>query len=191
MSNFVFYEEPSLYDRNNLSAVLQAGHALGVDLSKVNFDEFPGIARRKSILYQSENRSIVEDYAHHPTEINAFLSHRRSVLPKHSLQVVFQPHRFTRTLALAKNFAEELALADDLFASTYLHMRNLILLAQWKTWLVIYRLTSKEPIFFQIFLHFVIPWESILTIMIRSGSICGCWRPEKWACIFRLGKVEW
>ena len=177
MSNFEFYEEPSLYDKNNLSAVLQAGHALGVDLSKVNFDEFPGIARRQSILYQSKNRTIIEDYAHHPTEINAFLSHRRSVLPKHSLQVVFQPHRFTRTLALAKNFAEELALAVDLYLlPTYSAFEKFDPLGSVEN-LVGYlppRLRKRTNIFL-IFLHFVIPWESILIKMIKIRFFCRCW----------------
>ncbi|MBT3666341.1 MAG: UDP-N-acetylmuramate dehydrogenase [Opitutae bacterium] len=119
-SNFELNEDLSRYHENNLAAVIEAGHALGVDLSEVDFDQFPGIARRQSILHQGENRTIVEDYAHHPTEINAFLSHRRLLLPKHSLQVVFQPHRFTRTQAMAEKFADELAQADDLhFLPTY------------------------------------------------------------------------
>ncbi len=113
-SNFEINCDLAHYYDNNLAAVLAAGDALGVDLSEVNFEEFPGIARRQSILHQGENRSIIEDYAHHPTEIHAFLSQRRLLLPAHSLQVVFQPHRFSRTQALAEKFAEELAQADDL-----------------------------------------------------------------------------
>lgn len=114
LSTFNVKNDPSEYRQNNISAVLAAGTVLGVDLSAVNFSDFPGIDRRETILHDSHTRSIVEDYAHHPTEINAFLSRRRLLLPKHSLQVVFQPHRFTRTHALAKNFAEELSQADEL-----------------------------------------------------------------------------
>lgn len=114
ITNFELNSDLSHFHQNNLAAVIAAGQALGVDLSVVDFDNFPGIARRQSILYQGENRTIVEDYAHHPTEINAFLSHRRLLLPRHSLQVVFQPHRFSRTQALSEKFAEELAQADDL-----------------------------------------------------------------------------
>ena len=114
LSSFDLHEDTSQYQENNISAVIAAGTALGVDLSPLDFNEFPGIERRQTILHQSPTRTIVEDYAHHPTEINAFLSHRRLTLPKHSVQVVFQPHRFTRTQALAKKFAEELSQADDL-----------------------------------------------------------------------------
>ena len=111
---FKLRNELSEYHQNNIAAVIQAGEALGVDLSQLDFSQFPGIERRQKILNQSPTRTIIEDYAHHPTEINAFLSNRRLVLPEHTMQVVFQPHRFTRTQALAKNFADELSQADDL-----------------------------------------------------------------------------
>lgn len=114
LSTFDINRDPSKYHENNISAVIAAGRVLGVDLSQLDFNEFPGIERRQTILHESPTRTILEDYAHHPTEINAFLSHRRLALPKHSLQVIFQPHRFTRTQALAKKFAEELSQADEL-----------------------------------------------------------------------------
>lgn len=111
---FQIHPEPSQFHQNNIAAVIEAGRSLGVDLSEIDFTLFPGIDRRQSILHNSATRTIVEDYAHHPTEINAFLSQRRSLMPKHSLQVVFQPHRYSRTQALAEKFAEELSQADDL-----------------------------------------------------------------------------
>jgi len=114
LSTFDLKSEPSAFLENNIAAVVAAGKVLEVDLSTLDYSKFPGIERRQSILHQSPTRTIVEDYAHHPTEINAFLSRRRLVLPQHSLQVVFQPHRFSRTQALAQNFAEELSQADDL-----------------------------------------------------------------------------
>jgi UDP-N-acetylmuramate--alanine ligase len=107
-------DEPAGYQETNCRAVLAAGQALGVDLTGVDFSAFPGMNRRQSILHQSPTRCVVEDYAHHPTEIRAFLSQRRMQLTDHSLQVVFQPHRFSRTRALAERFAEELSQADDL-----------------------------------------------------------------------------
>ena len=108
-------KELSKYEENNISAVRAAGLSMGVNFQELNFNDFPGIARRNTVLYRSENRAVVEDYAHHPTEINAFLSSRREILPEYALQVVFQPHRFSRTEALAKRFAEELSQADDLY----------------------------------------------------------------------------
>ena len=106
--------DPAGYFESNRRAALAAGESMGVDLSKVDFSKFPGMKRRQSILHDSESRCVLEDYAHHPTEIRAFLSRRRLQLPEHLLQVVFQPHRFSRTQALAEHLAEELSQADDL-----------------------------------------------------------------------------
>ena len=106
---------PANFLEFNQSAAIAAAKCIGVDLSGLDFSKFPGIQRRQSVLYQSSNRSIVEDYAHHPTEIEAFLSQRRMLDPQSLMKVIFQPHRFSRTKSLAKDFAEELSLADDLY----------------------------------------------------------------------------
>ena len=103
------------YFKNNFSAVCAVGRSLGIEFDSHCLDDFPGLARRENILFHTNNRIIVEDYAHHPTEINAFLSRRRNLFPEHAMQVVFQPHRYSRTHALAKEFAEELSIADDLY----------------------------------------------------------------------------
>lgn len=107
--------ESSDYLFFNRSAAVAAGKSIGVDLSGIDFSAFPGMRRRQSVLFQSESRLVMEDYAHHPTEIHSFLSQRQILLPNHLLRVVFQPHRFTRTKALAKRLAEELSIADDLY----------------------------------------------------------------------------
>ena len=106
--------DPADYFESNRRAAMAAGESMGIDLSGVDFTKFPGMKRRQSVLYDSETRCVVEDYAHHPTEIRAFLSQRRVQLPDHLLQVVFQPHRFSRTQALAEHLADELSQADDL-----------------------------------------------------------------------------
>ena len=87
---------------------------LGLDFSKIDFSKFPGMERRQSTLFDSANRFVIEDYAHHPAEISSLLRLRRKLLPDHEMKVVFQPHRYSRTKALAPSFAEELSIADDL-----------------------------------------------------------------------------
>jgi UDP-N-acetylmuramate--alanine ligase len=57
---------------------------------------------------------FVDDYAHHPTEIEAFLRSMKSMYPRRKLTVVFQPHLFTRTRDFADGFAKSLSLADEL-----------------------------------------------------------------------------
>ena len=71
--------------------------------------------RRQGILFESSERVVIEDYAHHPTEIASILRMRGELLPDHKLKVVFQPHRYSRTKAFAPSFAEELSHADELY----------------------------------------------------------------------------
>lgn len=112
--SFVSAHDPALFLEANKNAVLQTGRALGLDFTGIDFDSFPGMERRQSTLYDSEERIVVEDYAHHPSEIASLLRLRNQLLPEHELKVVFQPHRYSRTKALAPSFAEELSIADEL-----------------------------------------------------------------------------
>ncbi len=56
----------------------------------------------------------VDDYAHHPTEIDAFLRSMKSMYPDRKLTVVFQPHLYSRTRDFAEGFSRSLSLADEL-----------------------------------------------------------------------------
>jgi UDP-N-acetylmuramate--alanine ligase len=107
-------KDPSGFLLANENAVLQTAQALDVNFSEVEFDKFPGVERRQSILFSSSERTILEDYAHHPTEIASILGLRSQILPNHEMRVIFQPHRYSRTKALASSFAEELSIADEL-----------------------------------------------------------------------------
>jgi UDP-N-acetylmuramate--alanine ligase len=55
----------------------------------------------------------VDDYAHHPREIEAFLRSLRALYPAKKLRVIFQPHLFTRTRDFAEGFSQSLSLADE------------------------------------------------------------------------------
>ena len=105
---------PGDFRKANRMAVITLGKALGVDFSDLNFDAFPGMDRRQSILFESTDRTVLEDYAHHPTEIAALLDMRTQIFPQRKIKVVFQPHRYSRTSALGPSFADELSRADEL-----------------------------------------------------------------------------
>jgi len=108
-------KKPSDFLQANDRAVKLAARMLGLSLSDKILDEFPGMERRQSTLFESKDRMVVEDYAHHPTEIASLLNQREDQLPDHLMKVVFQPHRYSRTKAFAPSFAEELARADELY----------------------------------------------------------------------------
>ncbi len=84
---------------------------LTFDLMKEALQSFRGVDRRFQIKAYSKDIMIVDDYAHHPTEIKAVLETAKN-LGKKRIVAVFQPHRYTRTEKLYKEFAVSLATAD-------------------------------------------------------------------------------
>lgn len=77
---------------------------------------FAGAKRRFETKYLSASHHIIDDYGHHPTELAATLQTARSLKPGRIL-VVFQPHRYTRTQALAEDFGKVLQAADRVFVT--------------------------------------------------------------------------
>jgi len=84
--------------QNSLAAIALCW-SLGVSISDAckHIKMFLGVGRRLEKLYQSKNVIIYDDYAHHPTEINASLEAIRNIDSKIHIQLFFEPHRFTRT----------------------------------------------------------------------------------------------
>jgi UDP-N-acetylmuramate--alanine ligase len=75
---------------------------------------FAGIRRRFEYQIVSEDRVFIDDYAHHPREIEATILSLRDLYPDKKLTGIFQPHLFTRTRDFAGGFAESLSLLDEL-----------------------------------------------------------------------------
>lgn len=107
--------------RHNVLNAL-AAYALA-DIQGANFTfvdsamaSFAGAKRRFETKYYSPNFRIVDDYGHHPTEVEATLKTARTFEPER-LVVVFQPHRFSRTQLLAKEFGEAFTHADLVYVT--------------------------------------------------------------------------
>jgi UDP-N-acetylmuramate--alanine ligase len=75
---------------------------------------FKGVKRRFEFIVKKPNLVYIDDYAHHPAEIEAFLKSLRAMYAGKKLTVVFQPHLFTRTRDFADGFAKSLSMADEL-----------------------------------------------------------------------------
>jgi UDP-N-acetylmuramate--alanine ligase len=76
---------------------------------------FKGIRRRFSYQIKEENLVYIDDYAHHPTEINAVHQAVRELYPDQKVLAIFQPHLFSRTRDFADNFAKSLSAFDEVF----------------------------------------------------------------------------
>ena len=107
------------FNASNATAAFAAAQLMGVPPAEHLLSEYPGVRRRQTVLYSGEGIEVIEDYAHHPTEIRALLGSLRA-RTSGKLVAIFQPHRFSRTLQFKRDFAEALAAADCvLFMDVY------------------------------------------------------------------------
>jgi len=74
---------------------------------------FQGSKRRFDFHIKSEKCVLIDDYAHHPEELEASISSVKKLYPDRKLTVVFQPHLYSRTHDFYKEFAQSLSLADE------------------------------------------------------------------------------
>lgn len=76
---------------------------------------FIGVKRRFDIQVSNSNNIYIDDYAHHPEELKAFISSVKEVYPDKKITGIFQPHLFTRTRDFVDGFASSLSLLDELY----------------------------------------------------------------------------
>ncbi|MFQ5530854.1 MAG: UDP-N-acetylmuramate--L-alanine ligase [Gemmatimonadota bacterium] len=102
------------HNAQNAAGALAAALWLGAAPARLadSLAQFHGADRRLEVLFESERLVVIDDYAHHPTEVRASLEAVRSAWPTRRLVVVFQPHLYSRTRDQATAFAAALADAD-------------------------------------------------------------------------------
>lgn len=104
-----------VHNISNALAVIALGLELGIELEllKKALYGYKGAGRRLEKKFSNSDYLILDDYAHHPTEIKATLDAVKNIKSKKVI-AVFQPHRYTRTKILLEDFAKSLDLADEL-----------------------------------------------------------------------------
>jgi len=103
------------FNQINGAAALAVLSLLNAGFSADVLSSFRGMARRQTVLHRDPTLTVVEDYAHHPTEITALIDCLRAMEPERRLVVVFQPHRYSRTKQFKHAFADALQAVDQLF----------------------------------------------------------------------------
>jgi UDP-N-acetylmuramate--alanine ligase len=108
-----------VHNIQNCLATVAACLELDIPFEKIvsGLETFSGVQRRMEIKGEREGILVVDDYGHHPTEIKATLAAVRSAWPKRRIVVLFQPHRYTRTQGLLKEFCTAFFEADLLFVT--------------------------------------------------------------------------
>ena len=113
----VTLDVPGVHNVLNSLAALASGLVLGTDAAAMarGLATFRGVERRFQRLGEVRGVLVIDDYAHHPTEIRATLAAALAALPGRRLVVAFQPHLYSRTRDFASEFGAALAQADEIF----------------------------------------------------------------------------
>ena len=107
---------PGLFNVENAVVAIAVALILGVDEKSLrqSLKAFSGIHRRFNILVNNGSKIYIDDYAHHPKEVEAVLFSVRKMFPDKKLLGVFQPHLFSRTRDFAVEFGKSLSNLDEL-----------------------------------------------------------------------------
>jgi UDP-N-acetylmuramate--alanine ligase len=110
---------PGLHNVQNSLAAAAVGLELDIPFAEIAgaLASFDGVQRRLQIKGEARGITVIDDYGHHPTEIKATLAALRGAWPKRRLVVLFQPHRYSRTQGLFKEFCTAFHEADILYMS--------------------------------------------------------------------------
>ncbi len=106
---------PGKHNVMNALAALAMADVYGIPLENIknSLATFKGVKRRFSYKIKTEDFVLIDDYAHHPTEINAVENSVREMYPNEKVLVVFQPHLFSRTRDFIDDFAAALSKFDE------------------------------------------------------------------------------
>jgi UDP-N-acetylmuramate--alanine ligase len=129
---------PGEHNVMNALAALAIADQYGVSLEEIkqSLKSFKGVQRRFSYKINSDDLVLIDDYAHHPTEINAVENSVREMYPNEKALVVFQPHLFSRTQDFVEDFARELSKFDELLLLDIYPARELPIEGVTSKWLL-------------------------------------------------------
>lgn len=112
----VEFGQPGIHNAENALACILFCLELGLSEEEIRsgLKSFRGVKRRFDYHFKSQNLTYIDDYAHHPTEINALINSVKLLYPEQKIRAIFQPHLFSRTKDFMKDFCKELSCVDEL-----------------------------------------------------------------------------
>ncbi len=117
---------PGLHNVSNALAAISVCNYLGLNRKAVRkaLASFGGVSRRFQTISSKSGITIIDDFAHHPTEIKTTLATARAIYPSQRIWCVFQPHQHHRTKLLLREFAVALTLADKIIIADIYSARD-------------------------------------------------------------------
>jgi UDP-N-acetylmuramate--alanine ligase len=165
---------PGKHNVLNAVAALAMANIFGVSLQVIAkaLLTFKGIERRFSYKIKRDNLVLIDDYAHHPTEINAVVDSVREMYPTKKIAGIFQPHLYSRTRDFIDDFAASLSRFDELILLDIYPARELPIEGVTSSWLLDKinidkkQISSKENL-----VKNALNIESQVIVMIGAGDI--------------------
>lgn len=118
---------PGFHNVENAVAAISVALQLGLEEEQVRFalESYRGVKRRFEYILRKEGLVLIDDYAHHPTEISALLKSVKALYPDKKITAIFQPHLYSRTRDFAEGFGASLSLADEVILTNIYPAREL------------------------------------------------------------------
>jgi UDP-N-acetylmuramate--alanine ligase len=171
-----------LHNIENAVAAVTVALLLEIDQDKIvaALANFSGAKRRFEYIVRQQNAIYIDDYAHHPEELRAFLSSLKKLYPAKKITVVFQPHLFSRTRDFVEGFAEVLGMADDLLLMEIYPARELPIEGVTSSWLLEkIDLENKRVVTPEQVLEYVENEKPELVVTVGAGDIDRLVKPLK------------
>lgn len=134
----VIFHLPGRHNVSNalVSVAMAEKHGLSLEEIKAALNTYRGVKRRFSYKIKKEDFVLIDDYAHHPTEIDAVENTVREMYPGKKVLAVFQPHLFTRTRDFVDDFAKSLSKFDEVVLMEIYPARELPIQGVTSSWLL-------------------------------------------------------
>lgn len=171
------------HNTENALAALALATESGLDVNRLaeGLASFKGIKRRFETLVNTCDRIYIDDYAHHPTELNAAISATKELYPNKKITGIFQPHLFSRTKDFADEFAASLSQLDQVILLDIYPARELPLEGVTSAWLLEKISTQKKLLSKEETLHWVKSEKPELLMTLGAGDIDQLVNPIKQA----------
>ncbi len=118
---------PGKHNVENATAAAALNYLTGASLEAIRegLTTFKGIKRRFEYIINTPSLVVIDDYAHHPVELDALISASKTLYPNKKITIVFQPHLYSRTQDLVHEFAKSLNMADEVIVLNIYPAREL------------------------------------------------------------------
>jgi UDP-N-acetylmuramate--alanine ligase len=158
----------------NTVVALAMANEYGVPLLSIAraLKTFKGVQRRFTFKIKTDDLVLIDDYAHHPTEINAVAEAVRELYPTKKITAIFQPHLFSRTQDFVDDFAESLAKFDELMLLKIYPAREKPIKGVTSSWLLSkVNLENKKVVEKSELLNEILQSKVEVIVMIGAGDI--------------------